>query len=181
MITIEPCCAATKHWPKVLATLDELGEESVVGIRGYGDMTLMELLPAMVSSYSEADVLVAVPTLPSCLREKLDALLHLSWGNDSGSVPAVARLRVITDARESRSPAAAEWIQDAGSRVSLASCQMNDTVVIIRGSGGGGVMVFGAVNARPATEWVAMATKDKRLIEDFWQALDVRFTEFKVC
>lgn len=159
-------------------------------MNGYGDMTLCELLPVMLERYAECEVMVAVPTLPPQLREVLDRWTRQTWGDGSR---AVARIWVITDARESKSPGAAEWSRDAG--VAMASCQQNDTTVVVRGRGsrvesqgsrgegrefGEDVMVMGAVNVRPSGMFTAVVTKDEKMIAEAWAYYNKVFEAWEI-
>lgn len=200
MRTIEPCCTQ-KHWPQVL---EDLKRRPTVMMNGYGDMTLCELLPVMLERYAECEVMVVVPTLPPQLREVLDRWARQTWGDGSR---AVAQMWVITDARESKSPGAAEWSRGAG--VAMASCQQNDTAVVVRGRGSRGesqgsrgesresrgesresrvesqefgedVMVTGAVNVRPSGMFTAVVTRDEKMIAETWAYYNKVFEAWKI-
>jgi len=180
MVTIEPCCAH-KHWKKVLKELELNG---TVLMRGYGDMTLSELLPEVLAGYTEADVLMALPTAPEAARVLLRSMLHRTWGmQEGGNVNNVARLRLLTDARASRSPGLVEWAQRQ-ERLELASAQQNDTIILVedgRQQGADRLAIMGPVNVVPCGMWTAAATTGPIMVASLWTSLSATFDAFKIC
>ena len=61
MFLIEPCCTQ-KHIP---ALRQKLGTDGTTFFHGYGDLSLAELLPVVLTRYSEADLTVVAPALPN--------------------------------------------------------------------------------------------------------------------
>ncbi len=177
MITIEPCCA-NKHWKQVLK---ELEMKKTVLVNGYGDMTLTELLPEVLQRYSEADVLMALPTVPEQMRTLVGRMLRRTWAlAQGGNVDVVRRLRLITDARASKSPGLVEWAQGQ-ERLRLANAQHNDTLIIVHNGNPQGecaLAIMGPVNMVPCGQWTAMVTRDPVLLAELRAEMVVRFEAF---
>ena len=178
IITIEPCCA-NKHWKKVLA---ELELKKTVLIEGYGDMTLNELLPVALGRCQEAEVIITAPLMPEELCRTIGTLLYHTWAlPDGGNINKIAHMRVITDARASKSPAVMEWAKRYGGQVELASCQQNDTMVLVTDSNSADDMaIVGPVNVQPCGQWTTMVTRDPVLMAELCAEQLARFEAWKI-
>ena len=75
MLQIEPCCTQ-KH---LLALRSKLGENGTAFWHGYGDLSLAELLPHILTRYSETEMLLAVPALPDAAAETVKNIMQKQW------------------------------------------------------------------------------------------------------
>ena len=72
MHLIQPCCA-----PKDLLALRHiLGENGTTLWHGYGDLSLAELLPALLTRYSEVELTMVAPALPDAATETIDKMIE---------------------------------------------------------------------------------------------------------
>lgn len=169
MKLIEPCCTQ-KHWPQLR---DSLGQDGTALFRGRGDLSLDELMTVILNGCTEADMILACPTLPDRTAELVMRWMRKKWArmDGSGNMDAVARLTLVTDLRESRSPQASGWL--AGNpfpdRLILKDVQQNDTAIVMPD-----IAIYGALNLVYRAPFTAVATKDTRLIADlrsYYEAL----------
>ena len=48
-------------------------------IRGYGDMSLTELLPALLTSYNETELMIVAPTIPDQAAKIISKWAKWQW------------------------------------------------------------------------------------------------------
>lgn len=161
MKLIEPCCSQ-KHWPQLR---DSLGQDGTALFRGKGDLSLDELMTVILNGYSEADMILACPALPDHTAELVTRWMRKTWArmDGSGNMNAVARLTLVTDLREQKSPQASRWL--AGNpfpdRLVLKNVVQNDTAIVMPD-----LAIYGALNLVYKASFTAVATKDARLVGD---------------
>ena len=156
---IEPCCSQ-KH----LRQLREgLGTDGTALFHGYGDLSLVELLPALLTHYSETDLMIVAPYLPDQTAEIVLKWAKKRWArmDGSGSMNVIAHLTLIADLSERRSPMASAWLKDnpLGERLTLRNVQQNDTAIIMPD-----MALYGPINMTYGHHFTAMATKNARTI-----------------
>ena len=153
MYLIEPCCTQ-KHWP---ALRKALGDGGSAFFHGHGDLSLAELLPVIMIRYCEVDMMLVAPSLPDDAAATLQRWMRvrLPRMDGSGNVDAVARLTLVTDLREKRSPEASGWLKSNpfGERLVLRNVQQNDTALILPD-----VAIVGPVNLTYGGHFTAVAT-----------------------
>ena len=95
MYLIEPCCAK--------AHLREL-RDSIAGggtkqFMGYGDLSIYELLPALLLRYDQTEMMILAPTLPDLAAEIIAICMNQqrSLRNGKGNVDVINHLTVIAD------------------------------------------------------------------------------------
>lgn len=159
MYLIEPCCSQ-KH----LRQLREgLGADGTAFFHGYGDLSLVELLPSLLTHYSETDLMIVAPRLPDLVTETLSKWMKKRWTktDGSGSMDVIAHLTLITDLLEKRSPLASTWLKDNpfGDRLTLKNVQQNDTALLLPD-----LALYGAINLQYGHHFTAIATKNARTI-----------------
>ena len=79
---IEPCCSQ-KH---LLQLRDGLGKDGTAFFHGYGDLSIAELLPALLTHYSEAEVMIVAPYLPDAVAEVTIKWMRKQWHVLTGAV-----------------------------------------------------------------------------------------------
>ena len=159
MHLIEPCCAP-KH---LLALRESLGENGTAFWHGYGDLSLAELLPALLIRYCETEMTLVAPLLPDVAAETVQCALRRTRArmDGKGNLNAVAHLTLITDLSEKRSPLASTWLKENpfGGRLTLRNVQQNDTALLLPD-----LALYGAINLQYGHHFTAMATKNARTI-----------------
>ena len=155
MHLIEPCCAP-KH---LLALRESLGENGTAFWHGYGDLSLAELLSALLIRYCETEMTLVSPSLPDVAAEALKIAMHRTRArmDGKGNLNAIAHLTLITDLSEKRSPLASTWLKDNpfGDRLTLKNVQQNDTALLLPD-----LALYGAINLQYGHHFTAMATKN---------------------
>ena len=159
MHLIEPCCT-----PKHLLDLRHiLGENGTTLWHGYGDLSLAELLPALLTRYSEVKLTMVAPALPDAATETIDKMMHREWMrmDGKGKVWNIGRLTLIADLSEKRSPLASTWLKGNpfGERLTLKNVQQNDTAILLPD-----IALWGSINLTYGGHFTAMATKNARTI-----------------
>ena len=162
MQLIEPCCAP-KH---LLALRGKLGEDGTAFWHGYGDLSIAELLPRMLTRYSGADMIFAVPALPDAAASVIRRMMEKQWltADGKGKIDVISHLTLITDLREQKSPMVYGWTKENpfGERLTLKNVQQNDTVILLPD-----IAFVGNINLRYGGHFTAIATKNKKVIADF--------------
>lgn len=157
MHLIEPCCT-----PKHLLTLRHiLGENGTALWHGYGDLSLAELLPALLTRYVEVELMMVVPSLPDAATETIEKMMRREWMrmDGKGKVWNIGHLTLIADLK--RSPMASQWMADNpfGERLTLKDVQQNDTAILLPD-----IALWGPINLTYGGHFTAMATKNARTI-----------------
>lgn len=165
MITklIEPCCAQ-----KQLRELRNILEkEGTAQMEGYGDLSLTELLPAMLTRYSNAEMLIAAPSLPDQAAEVIATWMLKQWArmDGCGNVNVVKRLTIVSDLSEAASPGASAWLQENpyGERLVLHDVQQDATAILLPD-----FAIEGPVNMRYGKHFIATAYGKREDVEGLW-------------
>lgn len=159
MHLIEPCCTP-KH---LLALRSKLGNDGTALFHGYGDLSLNELLPAMLTRYSNTEITIAVPHIPDATAALLDYWLRKqrTSADGKGKINTIKRLNLIADLREKRSPKASGWLKENpyGEQLNVHNIQQNDTVILLPD-----IAFIGPINLTYGGHFTALATKNARII-----------------
>lgn len=157
---IEPCCAP-KH---VGLLIDRLGDGGTVFFHGYGDLSIAELLSALLMYYCEVKMTLVVPSLPDNAAEAVAKVMRRTRArmNGAGNMNVIAHLTIVADLSERRSPMASEWVKENpfGERLTLRNVQQNDTAILLPD-----MALWGAMNLSYGGHFTALATKNARTIE----------------
>lgn len=161
MHLIEPCCTQ-RHWP---ALRSKLGTNGTALFHGYGDLSIKELLPVVLTPYSEVEIMFVSPTLPDAVAETLQYWLkrQLPKMNGKGKVNTVGHLTLVTDLREKKSPVASQWLtgNPFGERMTIINVQQQDTAILLPD-----IAFFGPINLTYGGHFTALATKNAGLIAE---------------
>lgn len=160
MFIIEPCCA-----PKnLLALRHKLGEDGTTFWQGYGDLSLAELLPPMLTRYSEVEMMMVCPALPDAAAKVLQQMLEKQWmrADGKGKLDVIQHLTLITDLRKKKSPMASQWVKENpfGERLTVCNVQQNDTAILLPD-----IAFMGNINLTYGGQFTALATKNARTIQ----------------
>ena len=161
MQLIEPCCSQKQ----LLALRSKLGVNGTSFFHGYGDLSLAELLPPMMTRYSDTDMMIVAPFLPDTAAVVLRQWMRKKWASADGKskINVIGHMTLITDRRESKSPLASKWAAEGtfGSRMTLCDVQQNDTAILLPD-----IAFFGNINLSYGGHFTAVATKNAKLISD---------------
>lgn len=158
---IEPCCAP-KH---VLALRSKLGENGTAFWQGHGDLSLAELLPAILTRYSQVDMMLVAPSLPDDAAKAVQHWMKTQWmrADGKGKIDVIRHLTLIADLRKRKSPLASGWMADNpfGERMTLRNMQQNDTAILLPD-----IAFLGNINLSYGGHFTALATKNAKVIEN---------------
>ena len=153
MMIIEPCCAQ-KQFPMLR---DAIGDHGKTLFEGYGDMSLTELLPAILSRYVEIDMIITAPAIPDQAADIIYEWMRRTWGrmDGKGRMNCLHKLTIIADLGESASPKASQWVKDNPfpDRLTLVDKAQTDTVLLLPD-----LAVTGPLNFRYGEHFVCEAT-----------------------
>ena len=159
MQLIEPCCAP-KH---LLALRGKLGDGGTAFWHGYGDLSVAELLPPMLTRYSEVEMMIVAPRLPDAAARVIRRMLQKQWmtADGKGKIDVIKHLMLVTDLSEQRSPMAYGWTKEHpfGERLTLKNVQQNDTAILLPD-----IAFVGNINLSYGGHFTAIATKSAKTI-----------------
>lgn len=168
MMTIEPCCAQ-KQFPMLR---DAIGDNGKTLFEGYGDMSLTELLPAILSRYVEIDMIIAAPAIPDQAADIIYEWMRRTWGrmDGKGRMNCLHKLTIIADLGDSASPKASQWVKSNPfpDRLVLVDKAQTDTVLLLPD-----LAVTGPLNFRYGEHFVCEATAIQGEVDALWK----RYTE----
>ena len=170
MKIIEPCCAQ-RQFRELRSAIAKNGTAE---FQGYGDLSLTELLPAMLMHYDNTELLIAAPALPDQAAEVIARWMRIQWPrmDGKGKVPAVRRLTLVADLSGRKSPEASRWLSDNPfpGRLTLVDRKQEDTAILLPD-----LAVTGPVNMRYGRNFTAAATGVPADVAALWR----KFTERK--
>lgn len=168
MKLIEPCCAE-RH---IRELRDALKDGSRREIEGYEDLSLTELLPAILTRYYETEVLIAAPALPDQAAEIIDKWMRrtIARMDGTGRLNYVARLTIVADLSPEQSPMASEWLKENpfADRLTLIDHAQPDTALLLPD-----FAITGPVNLRYGRHFTATATTVQEEIDALWMRFSV--------
>lgn len=160
---IEPCCAS-RH---LLTVRDAIAKGGESEIEGYGDLSLTELLPALLTRYTETEMVIAAPSLPDQAAEVISTWMQRQWTkrDGSGKLDVISHLTVIADLSAKKSPSAHRWLSSMpfGERLSLVDRKQKETLILLPD-----FAIVGPVNMRYGRHFLAKATTRKDEVAALW-------------
>lgn len=161
---IEPCCAERN----VRELRDALKGGGSREIEGYGDLSLSELLPAILTRYYEAEVLIAAPSVPDQAAETIATWMRRSIArmDGKGRLDYIARLTVVADLSPGLSPMVSGWLRENPfpGRLTLIDSAQEDTAILLPD-----FAITGPVNMRYGHHFTATATTVGEQVEGLWK------------
>ena len=135
---------------------------------GYGDLSLAELLPAVLTRYSETELLIAAPSLPDQAADAILSWMKKTWArmDGKGSLWRVSHLTVVSDLSEEQSPMASAWLKDnpLGDRLTLVDTAQPDTAILLPD-----FAITGPVNMQYNAHFTAEATTEQSKVAALWE------------
>ena len=167
MYIIEPCCTQ-KHWP---ALLQRLKGDDIIFFHGYGDLSLSELLPVILTAYNEIDMVLVSPSLPDSTARVLISWMRKQWArmDGKGSLNVIGHLTIVTNLNKEKSPLASTWQDKSifGPRLQLRNVQQNDTALIFPD-----LAIYGNINLSYGGHFSAIVTRNARIIQSLRSLYD---------
>lgn len=164
MHIIEPCCVQRQ----LLSLRNAIGKNGTREFEGYGDLSLTELLPALLTRYGETEMMIVAPSLPDQAAEVIDKCMRRQRSriDGKGKLDVISRLTVVASMGRRRCPVAASWRRDnpfAG-RLKLVSRQVAETAILLPD-----FAITGPVNMRYGSRFTATATADPEHVRALWE------------
>lgn len=164
MRLIEPCCAS-KHF---ILLRDAIGTHGKAAFEGYGDMSLTEFLPALLTRYSETTMMIEAPTIPDQAADIIYQWLAKTWArmDGKGRLNVLAHLTIMADLSETASPTASAWLKDNPfpDRLTLVNKPQDDTVLLLPD-----IAVIGPLNFRYGDHFICEATTIADEVQTYWK------------
>ena len=161
---IEPCCASRQ----VMLLRDAIGKDGTKEFEGYGDLSLTELLPAILTRYTETEMVIVAQTLPEQATEVIGKWMRQQWSrrDGRGKLDVIRHLTIVTSLNRRKSPTAFQWMKENpfGERLTLVDRLQEDTVILLPD-----FAVTGPVNMRYGERFAATATADPERIAALWE------------
>ena len=114
---------------------DAIGQNGSAQFRGCGDLSLTELLPALLTRYSETEMMIVAPSLPDQAADIVGRWMRQQWAmrTGTGKLNVISRLTIVADLSEGKSPTASGWLSENpfGDRLSLVDRAQDDTALLL--------------------------------------------------
>ena len=163
MHIIEPCCAK-RH---LLHLRNSIKNRGTAYFEGYGDMSLTELLPALLTRYSDIDMMIVAPTMPDQAAEIISTWMRKQWASKDGlgKINVIRRLTIIADLDNTKSPTASMWarVKPYGARLEMRDVKQEETAILLPD-----FAIIGPVNMRYGTHFIATATANPERVAALW-------------
>lgn len=160
---IEPCCAG-RH---MLSVRDAIGTKGTMEIEGYDDLSLTELLPAILTRYAETELLIVAPTLPDQATEVIATWMRrtIARMDGNGRLNYIRRLTIVSDLSEAVSPDASAWLKENpyGDRLVLHDMRQDATAILLPD-----FAIEGPVNMRYGKHFTATAYGKREDVDGLW-------------
>jgi hypothetical protein len=147
---------------------DAIGSSGKRQFEGYGDMSVTELLPALLTRYSETRMMIAAPAVPDQAAEAIARQMRRQNArmDGKGKLDVVSHLTLIADLSPEKSPEASLWLKDNpfGERLTLVDAQVTDTVILMPD-----FAITGPVNMQYGHHFVATANGIREEVDALWE------------
>lgn len=164
MFLIEPCCAP-KHF---MLLRDAIGNHDKATFEGYGDLSLTEMLPAILTRYSETTMMVIAPAVPNQASDIIHEWLRKAWArmDGKGRINVLSKLIVITDLSEEISPTLSSWLKNNPfpDRLTLLNKTPNETVLLLPD-----MAIIGPLNMCYGKHFVCEVTTIQEEVDKYWK------------
>lgn len=147
---------------------DTLGSNGKTQFQGFGDLSLTELLPALLTRYSETEMLIAAPAIPDQAAEIIDRWMKKQWArmDGKGKLDCISRLTIIADLSPEQSPMASEWLKENpfGDRLTLVDKAQDDTALLLPD-----IAIIGPLNLRYGQNFTCDVTTVQEEVDALWK------------
>ena len=150
-----------------MALRDAINGNGKTNFRGYGDLSLTELLPALLTRYSETNMMIVAPTLPDQAADIIRKWMQRQWArmDGQGKLDVLAKLTIVADLSERVSPVASAWVKDNpfGDRLVLVDRAQKDTALLLPD-----IAITGPLNLRYGHNFVCSVTTVSEEVDALW-------------
>jgi len=164
MHLIEPCCSQ-RHLRELRNAIAKGG---TMDFKGYGDLSLTELLGPLLARYNGVEMMIIAPTLPDQAAEIIDRWMRKKWArmDGRGEVDAISHLTIIAKLEKEKSDYIFAWLKNKpfGDRLTLIDIEQEDTAILLPD-----FAITGPVNMRYGNNFVATATTMPEKIKELWE------------
>ncbi len=164
MYIIEPCCVKKQ----LLQIRDKIKNNGITVFEGYDDMSLTELLPALLTRYSETEMMIVAPELPNQAAKVIKYWMKKQWARSDGKgkLNVIEKLTIITNLDEKVSPMASEWLKENpfDGRLVLVDHTQADTAILLPD-----LVISGPVNLQYGRHFFATITTRMGQVPKFWE------------
>lgn len=147
---------------------DAIGTNGKAQFQGYGDLSLTELLPAILTRYSEAEMMIVAPAVPDQAAEIIGKWMRKQWArmDGNGKLDVIRHLTIVGDLRKKKSPTVWQWLKENpfGERLALIDKPQTDTAILLPD-----FAITGPVNMRYGEHFVATATGNPETVKGLWE------------
>ena len=147
---------------------DAISKGGTAQFQGYGDLSLTELLPALLTRYSEAEMVIVMPALPDQAAEVIAKWMKQQWAmrTGPGKLNTLSHLTIIADLSAEKSPMASEWLKENpfGERLTLINKTQDDTAILLPD-----IAITGPLNLRYGKNFVCTATTIPEQVRSLWE------------
>lgn len=147
---------------------DALGKAGRTKFQAYGDLSLTEFLPALLTRYSETTMMIAAPSIPDQAYDIISEWLRRTWArmDGKGRLNVIAKLTIIADLSEEASPKASAWLTSNPypDRLVAVNKQQSDTAILMPD-----IAITGPMNFRYADPFVCDVTNIPNEVSSLWE------------
>lgn len=163
MHCIQPCCAKRN----LLHLRNAIKNNGTAYFEGYGDMSLTELLPALLTRYDNVEMMIVAPTLPDQAAEIISTWMRKQYAakDGLGKIDVIHHLTIISDLDSEKSPMASMWakVKPFGARLEIHDVKQEETAILLPD-----FAIIGPVNMRYGHHFIATATTEPGRIVALW-------------
>lgn len=164
MYLIQPCCAKRN----LRELRDSIAKGGTKQFEGYGDLSLTELLPALLLRYDGVNLMIIAPSLPDQAAEIIDVWMRRQWASKDGKgkLDVIGHLTIMARLEKESSATITDWIEQRpfGDRLTLIDQEQEDTAILLPD-----FAITGPVNMRYNKHFTAEATTDMEKVKALWE------------
>lgn len=164
MHILEPCCIRRQ----LLNLRDSIENGGRTQFQGYGDLSITELLPALLARYTETEMMIVAPTMPDQATEVITRWMRQQWPHANGidKLNVVRQLTIITDLSPAKSPVMSDWVKDNPftGRLVLVDRPQADTAILLPD-----IAITGPLNLRYGQNFVCTVTTVPEEVRNLWE------------
>ncbi len=147
---------------------DAIGSHGKATFEGYGDLSLTETLPAILTRYSETTMMIVAPSIPDQAVNIIREWLRKAWArmDGKGRLNVLSKLTIIADLREEASPTLSSWQKDNPfpDRLTLVNKAQDETVLLLPD-----MAIIGPLNMRYGEHFTCEVTTKQEEVDKYWE------------
>ena len=144
---------------------DAIKNKAKTQFKGFGDLSLTELLPALLTRYSETTMMIVAPSIPDQAADIIYTWLSRTWArmDGNGRLNVLSKMTIIADLGEEASPTVNMWLTNNPfpDRLVLVNKAQDDTALLLPD-----IAITGPLNMRYDKEFVCDVTTIPEEVSD---------------